>query len=272
MTAKFLTLNTHSWREVNALKKLFDLGEHILEEKCDVICLQEINQGIGSELAQVASNYQELPNSPALTKDNFALQLVQYLKTQGKTYYWTWAYNHIGYDRYHEGIAILSKNPIQARDVLISETDDETNFNTRRAILAETEVDGKSVTMVGVHMSWLGKGFETEWPRLEDALRDAKTPIVLMGAFNNPTDDVGYQMILDSPLNLQDSHAVAEKVKGRHTIIEDIDGWEDNKQSLKVDHIFATQDVHILSSKVALDGGTAPVVSDHYGLEVELEF
>ena len=29
------------------------------------------------------------------------------LSEQGENYYWTWAYNHIGYDRYHEGVAIL---------------------------------------------------------------------------------------------------------------------------------------------------------------------
>ena len=35
--AKCLTLNTHSWMEVNALKKLFDLAEHIFREKYDKV-------------------------------------------------------------------------------------------------------------------------------------------------------------------------------------------------------------------------------------------
>lgn len=272
MTARFLTLNTHSWMEVNSLKKLFDLGEYILEKDFDVVCLQEINQGIDSELAKAAPTYQPLESSPALRKNHFALQLVQYLKSQGKTYYWSWAYNHICYDKYHEGVAILSKTPLLAKDILISATDDETNFNTRRALLAETEVNGKVITVVSAHMSLLGNGFETEWPRLEAALSHAQKPLVLMGAFNNPTDETGYRMIMDSPLQLQDSHAVADKVVGQHTIIEDIDGWEDNTQSLKVDHVFASQDIRILASKVAFDGGAAPIVSDHYGLEVEFDF
>ncbi|MFD3049855.1 exodeoxyribonuclease III, partial [Streptococcus agalactiae] len=50
--AKCLTLNTHSWMEVNALKKLFDLAEHIFREKYDIICLQEVNQSISSPLAK----------------------------------------------------------------------------------------------------------------------------------------------------------------------------------------------------------------------------
>ena len=69
-----------------------------------------------------------------------------------------------------------------------------------------------------------------------------------MGDFNNPTDTAGYDMILNSPLDLQDSHKVAKKVQGDHTIIEDIDGWEGNKQSLKVDHVFTSKGIDILSS------------------------
>ena len=79
-------------------------------------------------------------------------------------------------------------------------------------------------------------------------------------------------MILNSPLDLQDSHKVAKKVQGDHTIIEDIDGWEGNKQSLKVDHVFTSKGIDILSSTVTFDGGEAPIVSDHFGLAVELNY
>ena len=57
---KLLTLNTHSWMEANTLKKLVDLAEHILAEKYDVICLQEINQLIESELAMELPSYQAI--------------------------------------------------------------------------------------------------------------------------------------------------------------------------------------------------------------------
>ena len=79
-------------------------------------------------------------------------------------------------------------------------------------------------------------------------------------------------MILNSPLDLQDSHKVAKKVQGDHTIIEDIDGWEGNKQSLKVDHVFTSKGIDILSSTVTFDGGEAPIVSDHFCLAVELNY
>lgn len=35
-------------------------------------------------------------------QDHYVRLLVEKLSEQGKNYHWTWAYNHIGYDRYHE--------------------------------------------------------------------------------------------------------------------------------------------------------------------------
>lgn len=266
--AKFLTLNTHSWMEANALKKLVDLAEHILAEKYDIICLQEINQLIDSELAEEDFFYQPIPGTPALRKDNFALLLVNYLQKRGQHYYWSWAYNHIGYDIYHEGVAIFSKKPITATDILMSQVDDEHDYHTRRALLAKTEIDGKETALVSLHMSWFGKGFEGEWTALETELNVIGLPLMIMGDFNNPTDLEGYQLIEASPLGLRDSHKVADKVFGDYSIVADIDGWKDNKESYKVDHAFASKDFDILRSEITFEGGSAPVVSDHFGLEV----
>lgn len=93
---KVLTLNTHSWMQANTLKKLVALAEHILAEKYDIICLQEINQLIESELATDLPRYQALSGTPSIHKDHFALLLIHYLQKRGQHYYWSWAYNHIG--------------------------------------------------------------------------------------------------------------------------------------------------------------------------------
>ena len=268
---KVLTLNTHSWLEANSLKKLFDLAEHIYIENYDIICLQEINQEIRDLPVKEAEGYIELPDSPALHKDNYALQLVTYLKSQGRPYEWSWSYNHIGYGKYQEGVAILSKTPITVEDVLISATADDRDYHTRRALVAQTRIDDTPITIVSLHMSWFEKGFVSEWQKLEKFLEDSPKPIFLMGDFNNPFATEGYQMILESKLDLQDSHLVADVISGDHTIIGDIDGWEDNRDFLKVDHIFTTKGLDIKSSKVVLDGGASPLVSDHFGLAVECD-
>lgn len=125
------------------------------------------------------------------------------------------------------------------------------------------------VALASVHLSWFGKGFEEEWSLLEQSLQNSDLPLVVMGDFNNPTDSKGYNLILRSSLGLRDSHKVAEIVFGDHSIVSDIDGWEGNKDSFKVDHAFMTQEFNISRSEITFDGGDAPVVSDHYGLSVE---
>ena len=135
--------------EANSLKKLFDLAETIYSENYDVICLQEINQDIRGLLTKEVDGYEKLPGSPALHRDNYALQLVNYLRSQGRYYYWSWAYNHIGYEKYNEGVVIFIKKHLsKVNDILVSDVDDETDFHTRRVLVAETEIDQKPITVV----------------------------------------------------------------------------------------------------------------------------
>ena len=55
---KVLTLNTHSWMEDNPLDKLAKLTDDILANDYDIICLQEINQEMTSQVATKVPNYQ----------------------------------------------------------------------------------------------------------------------------------------------------------------------------------------------------------------------
>ena len=79
-------------------KKFETLKEQILEAQYDVICFQEVNQEMASEAVETDEYYQALPSSVAIHKDHFVRVLVEELAAHGLHYYWTWAYNHIGYD------------------------------------------------------------------------------------------------------------------------------------------------------------------------------
>lgn len=131
---KFLTLNTHSWMEKNPEQKFQLLLQDILENSYDLICFQEINQEITSAQVETGPLYQPLPSAEPIHQDHYVRLLVEKLADHDQNYYWTWAYNHIGYDRYHEGVAILSKTPIEAREILVSDVDDPTDYHTRREI------------------------------------------------------------------------------------------------------------------------------------------
>ena len=132
---KFLTLNTHSWMEKEAEEKFNLLLQDILDKNYDLICFQEVNQEITSPVVKVDDYYKALPSAEPIHQDHYVRLLVEKLAESGRNYYWTWSYNHIGYDCYHEGVAILSKTPIEAREVLVSDVDDPTDYHTRRVAL-----------------------------------------------------------------------------------------------------------------------------------------
>lgn len=268
--AKILTLNTHSWMEDNQEQKLTELIAGLSAEKFDVICLQEINQEISSPKATQLKNYSPVAGTPAIAVDNFALTLVTALEEAGLSYYWSWAYNHIGYRKYHEGVAILSRTPLSPQSVLVSAVDNELDHHTRRVLVAETTLDDVPVTVCSLHLSWWDQGFIEEWQTLETYLNTCPRPLVLMGDFNNPTDGPGYNRITTGPLQLSDSHLKALHREGTATISKEIDGWVGNNEELKVDHIFTTNDFQVASSQVIFNGDNYPVVSDHCGLAVTL--
>lgn len=266
---KLLTINTHSWMEEKAQEKLELLAQAILKERFDIICLQEVNQLLTSSPATDLPNYCQTIGTPTIHEDNYALQLIKLLLAQGETYYWSWVYNHIGYGRFQEGVAVLSKAPLDSQAVLVSQTDDERDYHTRRVLLARTAFEGKTVAVASVHLSWWNKGFEEEWEKLEKSLSALDCPLLLMGDFNNPTDEPGYGLIVNSRLQLKDSHKAAKDVYGSATIQKEIDGWRNNQEALKVDHIFLSPEWRTEKSAVIFDGEQYPSVSDHCGLACE---
>ena len=237
---KFLTLNSHSWMEENAQQKFETLKEQILEAQYDVICFQEVNQEMASEVVKTDEYYQALPSAVAIHKDHFVRVLVEELAAQGLHYYWTWAYNHIGYDHLNEGVAVLSRQPLKADEILVSNMDDPTDYHTRRVAVAHTSVDGKEIAVASVHLSWWDKGFQFEWPRIEKYFSQVGKPFILAGDFNNPAGQEGYETILSSQI------------------------------PLRIDYVFASPEWDIQRLCVIFDGENKPHVSDHYGLEAEL--
>ncbi|KRL86226.1 endonuclease/exonuclease/phosphatase family protein [Ligilactobacillus apodemi] len=264
--AKFLTLNTHSWLGEDPQKNLKILGQKIIKEDYDVIALQEINQLKDSPAT--TNNYYDLKNQHQLHEDNYGLKLVEYLQQQGVNYYFVWTYNHIGYDKYHEGVALLSKQPFTAtKSVLTSSMDDEFDYHTRRALLGKTTVSGQEIWTISSHFSWWKDGFKDEWARLENSLQGETLPLVIMGDFNNPENTPGHDLIINSPLGLKDSYLAAKEVIGGPTIQKDIDGWEGNEQALRIDFIFVSEQFEVSKNQVVFDGKNEALISDHFGVE-----
>ena len=265
---KVLTLNTHSWMEEHPEEKFEQLAEVILKEEYDVIALQEVNQGIKSEPGIVGDLYCPATDM-VIHEDNFVLRLVDYLAANDVEYYWTWTFCHIGYQKFHEGLALLSKNPILPKDYLVSQFDGAEDHRRRPLLTGVTEIAGQMVRVCSVHYSWWSQeGFVTEWQNTVAVLKDDPYPLLVMGDFNNPEGTEGYQLVTASELGLMDTFVTSKKQIGSYTVSKAIDGWNDNQGNLRIDYIFATKEFVPKTYQVMFDGISGPVVSDHFGVAV----
>lgn len=275
---KVLTLNCHSWMEKNALEKLEQLVLTIEREQFDIIALQEVNQLITTKAATLDDYFQPLiSHQPIVHQDNFALKVVEKLKKLGVNYYWSWNVSHLGYDRYHEGAALLSKNPIQPDDFLVSKVSDIDDFHTRRILKGRTVLGETELVVFSCHYSWwLGnqqeEGFYYEWNQTIEKMTRMASPLLLLGDFNNPADNCGegYDYLKRTKPELQDAFKVAKNKTGEHTVSKAIDGWSENTQNLRLDYGFISSEFHVEEYRVVFDGKQTPIISDHFGIVLTL--
>ncbi|MGM0213386.1 endonuclease/exonuclease/phosphatase family protein [Enterococcus sp. AZ109] len=274
---KVLTLNTHSWMEEDIEKQVNVLAQTISVNDYDIISLQEVNQRRDAPEASLDPYFQSTIDQKSLHEDNFMYLLIQQLKKLGCFYYWSWVYNHIGYDIYHEGIGILSKTPIDTKSLLISRDDDPEDYRTRKVLIARTQYEQKEMMVVNGHFSWWissDEGFSYEWHQLETELKKSCLPLLVMGDFNNSADisNEGYQLVLNSSLKLLDSYQQAKVREGEGTVEKPIDGWESNLGSIRIDYVFSQSDFEAQTYKILFDGKDIPKISDHLGIETSFSW
>jgi maltose 6'-phosphate phosphatase len=313
---KFLTLNTHSWQEEETIFKLQQIAHQIILGNYDVIALQEVNQLIQSVPVSPSELDYFCPVGvqPAVHADNFAYCLVQVLAEAGHHYYWSWALNHIGYDLYEEGNALLAKQPLNSFAHLVSNGASIQDYHTRKILLAQTTVadnqgSSQDIWVASCHFSWwaavepqvasqaenqkavqespLAKltaasktsyrqsespvsHFKDEWQRLVQHLEQRHAPLYLLGDFNNAAGTPGYELVCNSGL-VTDAYTLANARIGECTVDKAIDGWSSNREKLRIDYIFVPQNSRVKWYEVVFDGRWSPVVSDHFGIEVEVE-
>lgn len=272
---RLLTLNTHAWIEENQLEKIEQLAHFINEHDFDVIALQEVNQSMqekplaDSELTY----YYEAEENTIVKADNYAYVLRQQLHTE---YYWTYIPVHVGYAKYDEGLAILSKTPIkEAFGAYISNERSYENYRTRKLLGIKTAISGEDTWFINGHFGWWhdnDEPFEPQWQHTLAVMDKVvgSQPAFVMGDFNNAAhiEGEGYSLILQS--GWHDCYELAAQKDDGFTVVKAIAGWEENKQKLRIDYVFSNQEIPIQSSKVVLNGIESPVVSDHSGVAVEI--
>ena len=190
---KILTLNTHSLQEENHKQKLFWFVEGILREKPDIIALQEVNQTADEELMalELLEGQYPIPGCMQIRKDNYAALVASSLRQAGIDCYWVWLPVKRGYDKFDEGVAILSLGrPIRCVDQFpISRVNDYNNWRTRAAL--GVQLEGLEDWFYCLHMGWWNdesERFLDQWRILNSCIAAKRMcgNVWLMGDFNAP--------------------------------------------------------------------------------------
>jgi maltose 6'-phosphate phosphatase len=260
---KLLTLNCHSWQEENQLEKIACLAETIKEKSYDVIALQEASQSIAEELID-----------RHIKKDNFAHVLLEKLKKLGVTgYKLVWEFVHLGYPGYEEGVAILTKHPIiQEYSFFVSKNPDTNYWKTRKIAGAKISYQGHPISFYSCHLGWWNDEEDPVQTQIEELFKNVPQDelFFLMGDFNNSATvkNEGYDLIMS--YGVHDTYELAEEKDEGITVKGKIAGWDKNKEGLRIDLILSSQPVNVKYSNVIFNGVNKPVVSDHFGVEVEI--
>lgn len=261
---KLLTLNTHSWREENADEKLMHLADTIIERDYDVVALQEVNQ-------MVDEPYLE---GSLLRSNNFMLKLLDLISSKnGPSYYGYWRASKCLDQYYEEGSCLLSKTPIAEEEVFtVSTAADNTARKKRNIVKVTIDHKGRKIDLYSCHMGWWHdeiEPFKPQFDRLMSKL-DGSRLSLLLGDFNNNANlrNEGYDYILSK--GLFDTYTLAEKKDSGATVEGEISGWAGNKEALRIDLILSSEKLAVKESKVIFNGEHYHVISDHFGVEVEI--
>lgn len=97
--------------------------------------------------------------------------------------------------------------------------------------------------------------------------------LIIMGDFNNEAKRIGegYDLVKNSSLGLYDAFILAKDRYGENTVEKEIDGWSGNDAKLRIDYIFVSDNYEVKSYHIVFDGNNESIISDHFGIEVEMD-
>lgn len=275
---RLLTLNISSGIGFDPDKQLRVLSQALSDQTYDVVALQQVNQLTGNEEIPLSEldSYVPCQDRVPIKKGNFAFKLTELMKNSGQIWYWTWLPAHVGYERYDEGLAILTPHPIRKTTAFyLSDLTDYLNFKTRMAVGIQSAFGGELQWFFNVQFGWWNdtdEPFSAQWDRFMAKIAGIDAPVYVMGDFSAPDTVRGeaYDYIFEKS-NFKDSFRLAGYKDDGITLTGTTDEWTDpqNRERMRADLILTNQDEKVLDSHVLFKGEKFQRISDHYGLSVE---
>ena len=260
---KLMILNLHCYQEDNQDYKLSQIAKAIDEQAADIVCLQEVAEHWNNGHGDWASNSAHIINQQLL---------------QSMHLYTDWS--HLGFDKYREGVAILSRYPMhhtQAR--YVSDSHDAYSIHSRKVVMAQIHVPFMgALNVFSAHLSWWEDGFQQQFQRLREwadsLLNDNVKTNLLCGDFNIAAGSIGYQQVVSSN-QYEDQYLAANQQGLFEKIFRVNDAHWGNllTDDYRIDYIFMnkTSDLQVTSARALFTEADYGQVSDHVGYLMTFE-
>ena len=254
---RVMVLNLHCCQEERQDDKLSQIARAIDELDVDIVCLQEVaelwNEGRGDWQTNTARIINERLASP---------------------YHLVTDWSHLGFERYREGVALLSRFPMRKwASRYVSATDDAYSIHSRKVVMAQVEVPCVGlVNVFSSHLSWWDDGFPEQFATLRQWAADEHgsqvAATLLGGDFNIKAGSRGYQLVVDSN-EYDDQYLSANSPQVFRRIFEARDSpWvHELDQDHRIDYVFLRKGsaLGVTSGRTVFTDQDYGSVSDHCG-------
>lgn len=260
---KVLILNLHCYQEENQDEKFTKIAKTINELEIDIVCLQEAAEYWRDGQGDWESNAAKIIND-RLTKP----------------FYIHYDWSHLGFAKYREGVAILSRYPLSKHEAkYVSDSHDKYNIHSRKVVKARVDVPYIGfINVFSAHLSWVEDGFREQFQRLrawaDNSNSDDIKATLLCGDFNITAGTEGYGLVINSH-EYEDQFLAVNKQGVFDKIFRVNDAhWRDLlADDYRIDYIFMNKNSQLkaTSAKVIFTDQDYGRVSDHFGYLITFE-
>jgi maltose 6'-phosphate phosphatase len=260
---KVLILNLHCYQEDQQDYKFSQIAKAINELEVDIVCFQEVAENWNDGEGDWDSNSAKIIND--------RLQEPYHIFTD---------WSHLGFEKYREGVAILSRYPMSKQEAqYVSNSHDSYSIHSRKLVATQVKVPNIGlINVFSAHLSWWEDGFEEQFERLSDwatAKRTKHTKATLLcGDFNITAGSEGYYKVVNTG-EYEDQYLAANSQGLFEKIFRVNDlHWQDYlTDDYRIDYIFMnkTSDLSVVSAQVLFTEKDYGIVSDHCGYIMAFE-
>jgi maltose 6'-phosphate phosphatase len=258
-----MILNLHCYQEENQDYKLSQIAKAINEREADIVCLQEVaehwNDGVGDWDS----------NSAKIINDRIC-----------RPYHIYSDWSHLGFDKYREGVAILSRFLLAGQESrYVSESHDPYSIHSRKVVMTQMQLPYLGlINVFSAHLSWIEDGFKEQFNRLSEWAAskqcDEVKATLLCGDFNIAAGSEGYRQVVD--LHQYDDQFLAANSPGVFEKVFKVNDphWQHFlADDYRIDFIFMHKDsgLKVASGAVLFTDEDYGRVSDHCGYLLSFE-